>query len=114
MSNRKRITNAFNLPSTYIIHAVGPVWYNGEKNEEELLKNVYVNSLELAIDNNVKSIAFPYSSTGAYQFPFEQAEKIALQTINNFLETHNSIEKVLLVCFSEKDYKQYQRITMKC
>lgn len=109
-----RITNAFNLPCTYIIHAVGPVWYNGEKNEEELLKNVYLSSLELAMENKVKSIAFPCISTGAYRFPFEQAGKIALQTINHFLENHNSIEKVLLVCFSEKDYKQYQRITMKC
>lgn len=107
-----RMTNAFNLPSTYVIHAVGPVWYGGGEDniEDNLLENVYLNSLQLALDSHAKSIAFPCISTGAFRFPFERAGKIALQTINNFLEKHPSIEEVFLVCFSDKNHKQYQRI----
>jgi O-acetyl-ADP-ribose deacetylase (regulator of RNase III) len=107
-----RITNAFNLPSTYVIHAVGPVWYGGGEDniEDHLLENVYLNSLQLALDSHAKSIAFPCISTGAFRFPFERAGKIALQTINNFLEKHPSIEEVFLVCFSDKNHQQYQRI----
>ncbi len=107
-----RITNAFNLPSTYVIHAVGPVWYGGGEDhlEDQLLESVYLNSLQLALDSQVKSIAFPCISTGAFRFPFERAGKIALQTINNFLEKHPSIEEIFLVCFSDQHFRQYKRI----
>jgi O-acetyl-ADP-ribose deacetylase len=105
-----KITPGFNLPAKYVIHAVGPVWNNGTEGEEELLAMCYINSLQLAIENNIKTIAFPCISTGAYRFPFDKAAAIALQTIDTFLQKHQSIEKVFLVVFGEKDLKQYQRV----
>jgi O-acetyl-ADP-ribose deacetylase len=105
-----KITPGFNLPARYIIHAVGPVWNNGVGNEEKLLAMCYESSLHLAIENDIKTIAFPCISTGAYRFPFDKATAIALQTIDAFLEKDQSIEQVVLVVFGEKDLKQYQRV----
>ncbi len=104
-----KITPAFNLPAKFVIHAVGPVWNNGTENEENLLASCYENCLRLAIENNVKTIAFPCISTGAYRFPFDKACMIALQTIDTFLEKNESIEKVYLVVFGEKDLRNYER-----
>lgn len=100
-----KITKGYKLAAKYIIHTVGPVWHGGSNHEEELLANCYKNSLTLAVENNISSIAFPMISTGAYGFPFKRAGKIAIDTINEFLKTDNSINKILLVCFSENDYK---------
>jgi O-acetyl-ADP-ribose deacetylase len=105
-----KITPGFNLPAKYVIHAVGPVWNNGTEGEEKLLAMCYANSLQLAVENNIKTIAFPCISTGAYRFPFDKAAAIALQTIDTFLQKHQVIEKVFLVVFGEKDLKQYQRV----
>jgi O-acetyl-ADP-ribose deacetylase len=98
------------LPAKYVIHAVGPVWNNGTEGEENLLAMCYQNSLQLAIENDIKTIAFPCISTGAYRFPFDKAAAIALQTIDAFLQEHQAIEKVFLAVFGEKDLKQYQRV----
>lgn len=103
-----KITNGYNLPSKYVIHTVGPVWRGGNENEDELLKNCYRNSLNLAIQNNLKSIAFPSISTGVYGFPINRASEIAISEIKNFLEKNSSIEKVIFVCFSQVDYNYYQ------
>jgi O-acetyl-ADP-ribose deacetylase (regulator of RNase III) len=100
-----KITKGYNLPAKYIIHTVGPVWQGGSNHEDELLANCYKNSLRLAVENNISSIAFPMISTGAYGFPFKRAGKIAIDTINEFLKTDESINKILLICFSEIDYK---------
>jgi len=100
-----KITKGYNLSAKYIIHTVGPVWHGGSNYEDELLANCYKNSLSLAVENNISSIAFPMISTGAYGFPFKRAGKIAIDTINEFLKTDKSINKILLVCFSEIDYK---------
>ena len=97
-----KITKGYNLPAKFIIHTVGPVW-NGEKhNEDELLANCYRNSLKLAVENGVKTVAFPAISTGVYRFPLERAVKIAVTEVKNFLIADNSIEKVVFVCFIEK------------
>ncbi len=104
-----KITPAFNLPAKFIIHAVGPVWNNGTENEENLLASCYENSLQSAVDNNVKTIAFPCISTGAYRFPFDKACMIALETIDIFLAKNESITKVYLVVFGEKDFRNYER-----
>jgi len=103
-AGKAKITKAYNLSAKYIIHTVGPVWHGGSNHEDELLANCYKNSLTLAVENNISSIAFPMISTGAYGFPFKLAGKIAIDTINEFLKTDNSINKILLVCFSEIDY----------
>lgn len=105
-----KITPGFNLPAKYVIHAVGPVWNNGTEGEEKLLAMCYLNSLQLAVENNITTIAFPCISTGAYRFPFNKAAIIALATIENFISGNPSIEKVFLVVFGEKDLKQYQKI----
>lgn len=109
-TGKAKITAGFNLPAKFIIHAVGPVWYGGDKNEAELLRQCYANSLQLALENNCKTIAFPAISTGAYRFPFRQATQIALQTINDFLEKNALPEKVMLVAFSGSDLKQYNAL----
>lgn len=102
-----KITKGYNLPVRFVIHTVGPVWYGGNNNEDELLKNCYYNSLQLAVKNQIKTIAFPAISTGVYRFPPERAAKIAIKTIKDFLSDNKSIEEVLFVCFDEKTEEIY-------
>lgn len=104
------ITTAGNLPATYVIHTVGPVWNGGGKNEDELLANAYNNSLRLAVENNVHTIAFPNISTGIYHFPKDRAAAIALNTVNAFLAATGSTMKVLFVCFDEENYNIYKKV----
>lgn len=109
-TGKAKITAGFNLPAKFIIHAVGPLWYGGDKNEASLLRQCYANSLQLALENHCKTIAFPAISTGAYRFPFRQATQIALQTITAFLEKNTLPEKVILVAFSDSDLKNYNAL----
>ncbi|HWJ27641.1 MAG TPA: O-acetyl-ADP-ribose deacetylase, partial [Flavisolibacter sp.] len=99
------ITTAGHLPGKYVIHTVGPVWNGGHNNEREKLANCYFNSLRLAIEHNCKSIAFPNISTGIYRFPKEEAAKISVAAIQQFLSNHPSVEKVIIVCFDEENYR---------
>jgi len=108
-----KITKGYNLPAKYVIHTVGPIWHGGEKNEERFLANCYKNSLRLASENNIKSIAFPSISTGVYGYPIEQASSIALKEINNYLKEHQAIEKVKIVCFGKEDLNTYQETYKK-
>lgn len=97
------ITTAGLLNAKYVIHTVGPVWNGGNKNEKELLTNCYKNSLQLAADNNCKSIAFPLISSGVYKYPKEEALEVAINAINDFI-SKNPIE-VFLVLFDEETYE---------
>jgi O-acetyl-ADP-ribose deacetylase (regulator of RNase III) len=101
-----RITNGYNLPARYVIHTVGPV-YGKNSNDGELLANCYRNSLQLAVENEVKTIAFPAISCGVYGYPIREASQIAVDTVAAFLEGHPEIEKVIFVLFSEQDKKVY-------
>jgi O-acetyl-ADP-ribose deacetylase (regulator of RNase III) len=112
-TGQSKITKGYNLPAKFIIHTVGPVWNNGTENEEELLRSCYLTSLQLADKHHIKTIAFPSISTGAYRFPFDKAATIAYQTISNFLNQNTLIEKVYLVCYSDKDVEQYNRAIQK-
>ena len=103
-----RITKGYHLPSRFVIHTVGPIWRGGSRNEVGLLQKCYANSLTLAAQHGVKTIAFPSISTGAYGFPIETATKIAVATVREFLRTSQIIEKVVFVCFSKPDYALYQ------
>ncbi len=105
-----KITKGYKLPAKYVIHAVGPVWYGGNKNEDALLKSCYLNSLKIALDKGIKSIAFPSISTGVYRFPFERAAKIAVSSVKKSLEDNPNIEKVIFVCFSKDDYQKYLQV----
>lgn len=103
-----KITRGYNLPAKFVIHTVGPVWRGGKNKEDQLLANCYRNSLKLAVEHNIKSIAFPAISTGVYAFPIERASKIAINTVKNFLLTNSNIEKVIYCCFSAIDYEVYK------
>lgn len=105
-----KITKGYNLPCDYIIHTVGPVWFGGKRKEEELLANCYYNSMRLAMEYGIRSIAFPSISTGIYHFPVDQAAKIAVNTVKQFLDEHEGqfdlVEWVLFDEYTEKVYAQ--------
>lgn len=101
------ITPGFNLPSKWVIHTVGPVWQDGDHNEVQLLENCYRNSLEVALDNNVKTIAFPGISTGVYGFPKDKAVGVAVKVMREF---ENKFEKIIPCCFSASDLILYQNM----
>ena len=105
-----KITEGWNLPARHVIHAVGPVWSGGGKNEDELLASCYRSSMQLADGHRLKSIAFPCISTGIYHFPFERACGIALCEIFRALEEGSRVEEVYCVCFSDSDYEAYQKV----
>lgn len=104
------ITTAGNLPAKYVIHTVGPVWSKSKSGAHALLENAYRNSLKLAVENEVKTIAFPNISTGIYHFPKDKAAQIAIKTVNAFLSGHQEIDKVLFVCFDEGNYAIYKEM----
>ncbi|WP_093207993.1 O-acetyl-ADP-ribose deacetylase [Siphonobacter aquaeclarae] len=101
------ITTAGKLPAKFVIHAVGPVWTNGHSNEEHLLSSAYLNSLLLAADHSVRTIAFPNISTGIYRFPKEKAAEIAVRTVRGFLAENREIARVVFVCFDDENYALY-------
>ena len=104
-------TSAGKLPAKYVIHTVGPVWNGGNKNESQLLAACYTNSLKIANELGVKSIAFPNISTGIYHFPKDKAAQIAIDAVNDFMTNENkTVEKVIFVCFDEENYLLYQSL----
>ncbi len=105
-----KITKGHGLPADWVIHTVGPVWHGGKADEDQLLAGCYRNSLELARRHQIRSIAFPSISTGAYRFPFELAAKIAIETVAAFLETDDEIHKVVFCCFGEDAAQIYRSI----
>lgn len=106
-TGQAKITGGYNLPAKHVIHTVGPVWRGGNNNEEKLLADAYKNSLEVALENSIKTIAFPNISTGIYGFPKEKAASIAIKVANEFLIDHPEIEKVIFVCFDRENYEIY-------
>jgi len=107
-TGQAKITTGGNLPVSFVIHTVGPVWRGGENREEQQLRDCYLNSMELAEQNGVRTIAFPSISTGAYGFPIERAARIAVSTIRECLARMPKIQTVFFVCFSQSDYDVYQ------
>jgi O-acetyl-ADP-ribose deacetylase len=103
-----KITRGYNLAASWVIHTVGPVWRGGLQGEDDLLADCYRNSLQLARENRIPSIAFPSISTGAYGFPIERASRIAAREISDFLERNSIPEKVLFVCFDKHSYDLYR------
>ena len=103
-----RITGGYNLKARHIIHTVGPMWDGGLQNEAEALRNCYRNSLQLARDNNISTIAFPAISTGAYNFPQDQAARIAIDTVIEFLVINELPLEVTFICFESDSLAHYQ------
>ena len=109
-TGQAKLTKAYNLPCDYIIHTVGPVWIGGVKNEEELLASCYYNSMQVAMENGIRTIAFPSISTGIYHFPVELAAKIAVSTVARFLdENEGEFDLVEWVLFDDNTEKVYER-----
>jgi O-acetyl-ADP-ribose deacetylase (regulator of RNase III) len=105
-----KITRGHDLPARYVIHTVGPVWSGGNRGEAEQLANCYRNSLRLAIDNRIKTIAFPAISCGAYRYPISAAAKIAVTTTQDFLVSHDRIDKVIFVLATDETLSAYQKL----
>jgi O-acetyl-ADP-ribose deacetylase (regulator of RNase III) len=102
-----KITRGYNLPARWVIHTVGPIWRGGSQGEDDLLASCYCNSLLLAKENQIHSIAFPSISTGVYGFPIDRASRIAAREITDFLEENSIPEKVLFVCFDKHSSDLY-------
>jgi O-acetyl-ADP-ribose deacetylase len=102
------ITTAGSLPAKFVIHTVGPNWNDGNNNETVLLAKCYQNALELAVQNEVKSIVFPNISTGIYHFPKEKAAEIAIETVKNFHQKE-VFETISFVCFDDENFQIYQQ-----
>ena len=102
-----RITGGYNLAARHVIHTVGPV-YRGKPKDSRLLTSCYLNSLKLAVENNLVTIAFPAISCGVYGYPIEAACKIAVDTSYAFLKTHASLQKIIFIQFSPEDYAVYE------
>jgi len=103
-----KLTRGYRLPARFVIHTVGPVWTGGNCDEAQTLVNCYRNSLQLAVENGIKTIAFPAISCGAYRYPIRQAAQIALETTKDFLSSSDKIDKVFLVLWSKEIYDAYR------
>jgi O-acetyl-ADP-ribose deacetylase len=105
-----KLTHGYRLPAHFVIHTVGPIWRGGMCGEAQILANCYRNSLQLAVENEIKTIAFPAISCGAYGYPIEEAAQIALKTTREFLALSDQIEKVIFVVWGEDVYDAYRRL----
>lgn len=105
-----KITKGYKLPAKYVIHTVGPIWHGGKNGEPKLLDACYQNSFQAALENGVKTLAFPSISTGVYSYPVEQAAKIAMNRLKTLLNATppEQMERVVMVCFDEKTWKTYK------
>ena len=104
-----KITKAYNLSCEYVIHTVGPIWYGGNNDEDKLLASCYYNSMKIAVENGIRTIAFPSISTGVYCFPVERAAKIAVDTVHSFLqENPDSFDLVEWVLFNDQAASAYE------
>lgn len=107
MTGEAKLTRGYELPAKYVIHTAGPVWHGGEQNEPELLRSCYWNSLELARQKGLKSIAFPCISAGVYGYPAEAAAGIAVKTAGEFLKKMDYEIEVIFCCYSQTDLDIY-------
>ena len=105
-----KLTRGYKLPTRYVIHTVGPVWTGGKAGERQTLTNCYRNSLQLTVENGIKTIAFPAISCGAYRYPVPQAAQIAVETTRDFLATTDKIDKVIFVVTNDEICTAYQEI----
>lgn len=103
-----KITRGYNLPARFVIHTVGPVWSGGNRGEQQILADCYRNSLQLVVQNGIKSIAFPAISCGAYGYPISDAAQIATKTVRDFVRANDQVEKVIFVLNTNEILSAYQ------
>jgi len=106
---KAKITRGYRLPARFVIHTVGPIWRGGKHGEPETLADCYRNSLQLAVENEIKTIAFPAISCGAYGYPVEEAAQIAAKTTREFLAKAERLEKVIFVLWGDEIYDAYRQ-----
>ena len=106
-TGKAAITTGGNLKAKYVIHTVGPVWHGGGSGEPGLLRDCYMDSLKLAAEKGIESIAFPSISTGAFGYPIGEASKVGLSAVKEFLESSDALEEVVFVLFSQSDFNLY-------
>ena len=112
-TGQSKITKGYYLPAKFVIHTVGPIWYGGNKNERELLRSCYITALNLAKENGIKTIAFPANSCGVYHFPLEEACKIAIDTVREFISKNDCFKKIVFIDINDAIidiYKKYLNI----
>jgi len=109
-AGKAKITRGYKLPARFIIHTVGPVWSGGGRGEAEVLAGCYRNSLQLAVENGIKTIAFPAISCGAYRFPVSEAAQIAVETTRKFLANNDKMDKVIFVVMNDEILEAYRRL----
>ncbi len=105
-----KATKGYRLSAKYVIHTVGPVWHGGDRNEDQLLASAYRNSLLVALDLGVNTLAFPSISTGVYRFPIDRAATIALETVEQHLTAYQLPSKIVFVCFDLKVFETYKKL----
>ena len=108
-----KITRGYRLPARFVIHTVGPIWQGGKHNEARTLANCYRNSLRLAVENEIKTLAFPAISCGAFGYPIDQAARVALKTTREFLAISSEVQKVIFVVWGEDVYDAYRNALQK-
>ena len=104
-----KVTPGHRLFAQYVIHTVGPVWNGGNEKEPEVLASAYANSLKVASERGVRTVAFPSISTGVYGYPVDKASRVAVRTIKGYLEKEPNIQKVVIVCFTDDDEAEYKQ-----
>ena len=107
-AGKAKITRGYKLPARFIIHTVGPVWSGGRRGEAQVLASCYRNSLQLAVENGIKTIAFPAISCGAYRYPVSEAAQIAVETTRNFLANNDKIDNVIFVVMNDEILEVYR------
>src|SRR3954470_11143198 len=105
-----KITRGYRLPARFIIHTVGPIWRGGKRGEAQILANCYRNSLQIAVENEVNTIAFPAISCGAYGYPIKEAAQVGFKTTRDFLATNDELQKVIFAVWGEDVYAAYFQI----
>src|SRR5262245_57827150 len=105
-----KISGGYRLPARFVIHTVGPIWQGGKHDEAQILADCYRNSLQLAVENEIKAIGFPAISCGAYGYPLDEAAHIACKTTRDFLAAQDEIDKVIFVVWGEDAYGAYHKL----
>lgn len=105
-----KITGAYNLPCQYVIHTVGPIWRGGSQGEPELLASCYMNSLRVAVEQGIRTVAFPSISTGVYGYPVDLAAQVAVEAVKTFLARFpDKIDRIVWVLFDDRTFRVYQK-----
>src|SRR6266487_6582493 len=112
-SGEAKLTRGYRLPARFVIHTVGPVWAGGKHGEPQTLSNCYRNSLQLAVENGIKTVAFPAISCGAYRYPISEAAQIAVDTTRDFLANNDGIDKVIFILANDEIVRVYERILQR-